>query len=84
MLECRGGRIYTGIAEDVDVRFKAHQEGRGSKFTKMNPPIRILAKKKYHSRSEARQAEIALKKMPYERKVMFMLAHGWDGNGANP
>ena len=32
MLRCKGNRIYTGYAVDVQVRFEEHCSGRGAKF----------------------------------------------------
>lgn len=68
MLECKGGGIYTGIAIDVDDRYKKHMNGKGAVYTKINPPIRILAKKEYPDRRSAAQAEYAIKQLqPLEK-----------------
>ena len=40
----RGGVLYTGIAKDVDPRFAAHLNGTGAIFTRLNRPLRIMAK----------------------------------------
>ena len=61
VLECRGGVLYTGIAKDVDVRFAAHLSGTGAKFTRLNRPLRVLAKALLPSRSAALRAEYAFK-----------------------
>src|SRR5690606_34591935 len=42
ILECAGGRLYTGITVDVEARYRAHAQGRGAKFTRSFPPSRIL------------------------------------------
>ena len=63
LLECAGDRLYTGIAVDVDARFKAHAAGKGAKFTRSFPPIRILLTQSFPNRSEASKAEAALKKL---------------------
>lgn len=61
LLACEDGRTYAGIALDVDARFKAHASGKGAKFTRANRPVRILAAQSFTTRSEALQAEYALK-----------------------
>ncbi|TXK66008.1 GIY-YIG nuclease family protein [Alkalisalibacterium limincola] len=38
LLECRGGRIYTGVARDVEQRLRAHAAGTGARFTRAHPP----------------------------------------------
>lgn len=68
MLECAGGRLYTGVTVDVDARVKAHAEGRGAKFTRSFPPVRLLFVQSWPSRSEALKAEHAMKRLSSEAK----------------
>lgn len=69
-IECRGSRIYTGITDDIDRRWKQHQQGRGSLFTKLNPPVRILGKIAFQTRAAAAQEERRLKRLePVERRA---------------
>ena len=63
LLVCRDGRTYAGIAIDVAARFAAHSSGKGAKFTRANPPVRVLGAQAFASRSEALKAEAALKKL---------------------
>lgn len=68
LLECRGARIYTGIAVDVEARYAAHLAGRGARFTRAHPPQRLLASFPCPDRSTASRAESALKRWPAARK----------------
>lgn len=61
VLECQGGVLYTGIARDVDARFAAHLAGVGAIFTRLNRPLRILARATMPTRSAALRAEYAFK-----------------------
>ena len=63
LLACRDGRTYAGIAIDVEARFAAHSSGKGAKFTRSNPPVRVLGARAFPSKSEALKAEAALKKL---------------------
>ena len=63
LLACRGGRTYAGIALDVAARFALHRSGKGAKFTRANPPHRILGAQAFTSRSDALKAEYALKQL---------------------
>lgn len=63
LLECRGGAIYTGIAVDVEARFRAHASGRGARYTRANPPLRILARFPHPDRAAASRAEAAIKRL---------------------
>lgn len=71
LLECANGTYYAGITTDVDARFRAHQQGKGARYTRANPPIRILAQATYADRSAASKAEWALKQLPREAKLGF-------------
>ena len=63
LLVCRDGRTYAGIATDVAARFAVHSSGKGAKFTRANPPVRVLGAQAFASKSEALKAEAALKKL---------------------
>jgi hypothetical protein len=52
-LVCRDGRTYAGITTDVAVRSAAHSSGKGAKFTRSNPPVRVLGAQAFASKSEA-------------------------------
>src|SRR5215469_8734876 len=71
LLACRDGRTYVGIATDVAARFAAHSRGKGAKFTRSNPPVRVLGAQSFASRSEALKAEAALKKLHRTKKLAW-------------
>jgi putative endonuclease len=71
LLECEGGRLYAGIALDVEQRFYQHLLGVGAKFTRGFPPLRVLAAHAYPSRGDALRAELRLKSLPRARKLAF-------------
>jgi putative endonuclease len=74
LLVCRDGRTYTGIATDVAARFAIHSSGKGAKFTRSNPPVRVLGTRAFASKSEALKAEAALKKLDRPQKLAWALA----------
>jgi putative endonuclease len=76
LLECAGERLYAGITNDLAARFAAHQAGRGARFTRAFPPVRIVAASALPSRSEALKAEYALKQRPRAVKLAFLAACG--------
>ena len=71
LLVCRDGRTYAGIATDVAARFTAHSSGKGAKFTRANPPGRVLGAQSFASKSEALKAEAALKKLDRTEKLVW-------------
>lgn len=68
LIECRGGRIYTGITNRLEARFVAHSTVKGAKFTRAFPPVRLLGSMPYPDRSEASKAEYAMKRLSAARK----------------
>jgi putative endonuclease len=71
LLECKNGHYYAGITNDLQARFDAHLSGKGARYTRANPPLRILASKSYADRSSASVAEAILKKLPRNKKLSF-------------
>ena len=74
VLECHGGVLYTGIAKDVDARFAAHLNGTGAIFTRLNPPLRILAKATMQTKGAALRAEYAFKQASRADKFQWCAA----------
>ena len=71
LLECNNGAFYAGISNDVDARFAAHISGKGARYTRANPPVKILATKTYANRSAASVAEAQLKSLPRGKKLAY-------------
>lgn len=78
LLECKNGAYYAGITNDLAARFAAHVAGKGARYTRANPPIKILASKPYPDRSAASVAEAQLKSLPRHKKLNFFEG---DSNG---
>lgn len=72
ILECKDGAFYTGIALDVDERYRQHCEGKGARYTRMNPPVRIIIKQAFPDRSSAMRAEAMVKRLPRAEKIVWI------------
>ncbi|CTP88382.1 hypothetical protein XTPLMG728_1885 [Xanthomonas translucens pv. poae] len=72
LLECRNGSYYAGITLDIEARYQAHLRGTGAKYTRANPPLRLLASRAYPDRAAASRAEWTLKQLPRARKLAFL------------
>jgi len=71
LLECKNGAFYAGITNNLEQRYAAHISGKGARYTRANPPLRILASKQYADRSAASVAEAQLKRLPRQKKLHF-------------
>lgn len=68
LLKCKGNKLYTGITVDLEQRFEKHCSGKGAIFTRLNPPLQMIAAKPLQDRSAATKAEIAMKSLNASRK----------------
>lgn len=86
LLECAGGRLYTGITPDLEARFQKHCAGRGARFTRSYPPVRILAAEPCSDRSRASQMEYRIKRLSAAEKrriaATWALTHDLPGRSS--
>lgn len=74
ILRCADGSLYTGVAADVERRFRQHRgelKG-GAKYTRSHPPVSIEAVFPCETRSEALQLEHRIKTMSREEKEKIL------------
>lgn len=71
MLRCKGNRIYTGYAVDVDARYAEHCSGQGARFTRAFPPECILRTFELGTREEALRLEARIKKLDRPQKEIL-------------
>lgn len=81
LLECARGQLYAGISPDPEQRFRLHCAGRGARYTRANPPQRLLAVRVYESRAAASVAEHWLKSQTRTAKLAWAAANPY-GEGA--
>ena len=72
ILRCGDGTLYTGITDDVERRFAAHQAGRGAKYTRGRGPLELVYTEEVPDKSAALKREIQLKRLPREKKLRLI------------
>ena len=68
LILCRGNSIYTGIALDVAACYAQHLAGTGARYTRANPPRRLLARFACPNQSVAGRLEAAIKRLSAAEK----------------
>jgi len=68
MLRCGDGSLYTGIAVDVQARFRAHSAGKGAKYTRGRGPLELVYTEKCGDKGAALKREYAIKTLTKEEK----------------
>jgi putative endonuclease len=76
LIECRNGSWYAGITNRLEARYAAHAVGRGARYTRANPPVRLLGFRSYPDRASASRAEWQIKQLPRNRKLAFLETTG--------
>ena len=68
IVQCLDGTLYTGYAVDLDKRVRAHNEGRGAKYTAGRRPVCLVYSESFDSKSDALKREHELKRLPRAQK----------------
>jgi putative endonuclease len=68
ILRCADGTLYTGSTTDLVARERAHNEGRGAKYTAGRGPVRVVYSEAHESRSAAQKREAELKRWTRKKK----------------
>jgi len=79
LIECGDGSYYTGIALDPAARFALHQRGKGARYTRSHPPVRLAWVGRYEDRSSALKAEHAIRRLPAAKKRQMATNFQSDG-----
>ena len=74
IIETRSGKLYTGIALDVERRFAEHGSGgaRGAKFFRSDPPRKVVFRWASGSRSQASRDEAVVKRLNRQQKLQLV------------
>ena len=73
IVECADGSLYTGWAMDVERRVKAHNAGRGARYTRWHRPVTLVYVEEQPDRSAAQKREWEIKRWPREKKLQLCL-----------
>lgn len=72
MLQCKDGTLYTGWTNDLQKRLKAHNLGKGAKYTKSRRPVELVYYECYEEKQEAQRREYAIKQMSRQEKLKLI------------
>lgn len=71
MLECKDGTYYIGYTNDLEKRIKAHNEGKGAKYTKGRGPVKLVYYEEYEDKNTAMRREWEMKQLTRTQKEML-------------
>ena len=73
ILLCKDGTLYTGWTNDLKKRIKAHNKGKGAKYTKARRPVKLVYYEEYQTKEEAMKRECAIKRMGRKDKERMIV-----------
>lgn len=77
ILKCRDGTYYTGYTNNLEKRLKAHNEGKGAKYTKGRGPVELVYYEAFEDKRSAMQREYEIKQLSRSEKEKI-----WENNVA--
>lgn len=69
IVKCSDGSLYTGWTNNLDKRLKAHNSGRGAKYTRTRRPVELVYYEKFLTKQEAMSREVRIKQLSRSQKL---------------
>lgn len=69
ILKCSDGTLYTGYTNNLEKRLKAHNSGKGAKYTRGRRPCILVYYEELRDKSSALKREYEIKQMSREQKL---------------
>ena len=69
ILRCADGSLYTGWTKDLDRRLKAHNAGKGAKYTRSRRPVELVYFEAHETEQAAMSREWHIKRLTREEKL---------------
>ena len=74
--KCADSTLYTGWTNDLDKRIKAHNSGKGAKYTKTRRPVKLVYYEEHETKNEAMSREYAIKHLTRKEKEILIKGNG--------
>lgn len=69
LVRCKDGSLYCGWTNDLDERIKAHNDGKGAKYTRCRRPVKLVYYEEFLTKEEAMSREYAIKRLSRTQKL---------------
>ena len=63
IVECNDNTLYTGWTNNLEKRIKAHNDGKGAKYTKSRRPVELVYYETFSQKEDAMRREYAIKQL---------------------
>lgn len=72
IVKCKDGTLYTGWTNHLENRIKAHNEGKGAKYTRARRPVELVYYEQLETKEEAMRREYAIKRLTRMQKMKLI------------
>lgn len=83
ILRCADGTYYCGWTNNLDRRLKAHNEGKGAKYTRSRRPVALVYYEAFSTKEEAMRREYEIKQLPRKKKEELISKQQTDTSSCN-
>ena len=83
ILRCADGTYYCGWTNNLDRRLKAHNEGKGAKYTRSRRPLALVYYEAFSTKEEAMRREYEIKQLPRKKKEELIFKQQTDTSSCN-
>ena len=69
ILRCSDGTLYCGWTNNLEKRLKAHNEGKGAKYTRSRLPVTLAYYEEFETSRDAQSREVKIKQLSRKQKL---------------
>ncbi|MBO4983667.1 MAG: GIY-YIG nuclease family protein [Clostridia bacterium] len=72
ILKCADDTLYCGWTNDLEKRLKAHNSGKGAKYTRSRLPVTLVYYEEFETSIEAQKREYQIKRLTRKQKLSLI------------
>lgn len=72
ILKCADETLYCGWTNDLEKRLKAHNSGKGAKYTRSRLPVILVYYEEFETAKEAQKREYQIKNLSRKEKLKLI------------
>lgn len=74
IVRCRDGSLYTGATNDLEKRVRAHNAGKGARYTRFRRPVELVFSRRARDQGSALRQEYRIKQLTRAEKLALTRA----------
>jgi predicted GIY-YIG superfamily endonuclease len=75
VLRLKSGALYVGATNDLDARYREHQEGTACRTTSDDPPVELAHSEEFDTFADAHKRELQVKRWSRAKKEALIIGN---------